>query len=108
MANGTAPLPGQGTASSGDVVTQLKGITSQLSTANSNMLTLITALQAINFPQSLKGYTVAGLPSSPSIGSLAYITDGTAGLAWGAPATGGHSTTYLCWWNGAAWTVVGK
>ena len=110
MANGTPqpPFPAQGTGSIGDVVTALQGVIRQLSSANTNMLSLITAIQAINFPQNLKGYTVATLPSSPAIGAMAYVTDGTAGLAWGATVTGGHSTKYLVWWNGSAWTVVGE
>ena len=54
-------------------------------------------------------FTVATLPAaSSSIGVLAVVTDGTAGLAWGATVTGGHSTPYLVWSNGTAWTVVGK
>lgn len=53
-------------------------------------------------------YTVSTLPASPALGQLATVTDGTSGLAWGATATGGHSTDYLVWYNGAAWTVIGK
>jgi hypothetical protein len=100
--------PGQGSAGGTDIVTALQGVIRQLSTANKNMLTLISAIEAVNFPQNVKGYTVATLPSSPSIGQLAYVTDGTAGLAWGANLTGSHATTYLTWWNGAHWTVVGE
>jgi hypothetical protein len=55
-----------------------------------------------------QGVTVANLPSSPVAGSVAYVTDGAASLAWGATVTGGSSTKYLVWYNGAAWTVVGK
>jgi hypothetical protein len=53
------------------------------------------------------GYTVATLPAAVA-GMTAYVTDGTAALAWGATVTGGGSTKYLCWYNGTAWTVVGK
>jgi hypothetical protein len=102
------PMPGQGSAGSTDIATKLSGVISQLSSANSNMLTLITAIKAINFPQNVKGYTVATLPASPAIGQMAYVTDGTSGLTWGATVTGGHSTKYLVWYNGANWTVVGE
>lgn len=91
-----------------DLVTQLQGVIRQLASSNANMLSLISAIQAVNFPQTVKGYIVATLPSSPAIGALAYVTDGTAALSWGATVTGGHSTKYLVWWNGANWTVVGE
>ena len=40
--------------------------------------------------------------------SRTVVTDGTASLAWGATVTGGASTKYLVWFNGAAGTVIGK
>jgi hypothetical protein len=52
-------------------------------------------------------YTVSTLPS-PTLGMLAFVTDGTGGLAWGATVTGGASTKYLVWYNGSNWTVIGK
>ncbi len=54
--------------------------------------------------------TVATLPGTPSAGMTAYVTDGTAGLAWGDTVTGGgaETTNYLVWFNGTNWTVVGK
>jgi len=54
------------------------------------------------------GRTVAQLPASPAAGTVAHVTDGTAALAWGATVTGGGSTPYLVWYNGTAWTVIGK
>jgi hypothetical protein len=54
------------------------------------------------------GSTVALLPATPVTGQTAYVTDGTASLAWGATVTGGATTKYLVWYNGANWTVVGK
>ena len=98
--------PGQGSAGSTDLVTQLQGIVRQLSTGNANALKLIAAINS-GFPKTLDGYTVATLPASPSVGQMAYVTDGTAGLSWGANVSGGHSTTYLVWWQGLNWTVVG-
>ena len=53
------------------------------------------------------GYTVATLPTAVA-GMVAYVTDGTAALAWGATVTGGSATKYLVWYNGTNWTVVGK
>jgi len=58
--------------------------------------------------QGATSYTVATLPASPTTGRLAVVTDGAASLAWGATVTGGASTKYLVWFNGSAWTVLGK
>ena len=55
----------------------------------------------------LPSYLVASLPSG-TIGQLAYVTNGTSGLAWGATVAGTQTTKYLCWYNGANWTVVGE
>lgn len=51
--------------------------------------------------------TVATLPAGV-IGRINNVTDGAASLAWGATVTGGGSTKYLVWYNGSAWTVIGK
>ncbi len=58
--------------------------------------------------QGVTSYTVSTLPASPVLGRIAVVTDGTAALAWGATATGGASTKYLVWYNGSAWTILGK
>lgn len=105
---GNNPFPGAGGAGATDLVTQLKGIIQQLSSANSNMLTLIAAIQAIKFPQTVNSYIVANLPASPAFGTIAAVTDGTSGLSWGNTVTGGHSTRYLVWFNAANWTVIGE
>jgi hypothetical protein len=52
-------------------------------------------------------FTVSTLPTAV-IGKFAVVTDGTVGLAWGAGVTGGSTTTYLVWYNGTSWTVLGK
>jgi len=52
--------------------------------------------------------TVAALPTNEPAGTLAYVTDGAAALAWGVTVTGGGSAKYLVWYNGDAWTVAGK
>ena len=102
------PPPGQGSSGATDIVTQLQGIVRQFSTSNKEMLTLISTIAAL-FPQKLYGYTVATLPT-PSIGMVAYVTDGDSGLAWGATVinSGAGATKYLCWFNGSHWTVSGK
>lgn len=58
--------------------------------------------------QGTTSFTVSTLPASPTIGRIAVVTDGTAALAWGATVTGGSTTKYLVWYNGSAWTVLGK
>lgn len=108
MVDQTATPIGQGSAGSTDVVTAIQGVIRQLSSANANMLTLIAAIKAVNFPQNVNGFAVAGLPTSPAIGAMAYVVDGAGALAWGANISGGGSSKYLVWWNGANWTVVGK
>jgi hypothetical protein len=52
-------------------------------------------------------YTVSTLPTAV-LGKYAVVTDGTASLAWGATVVGGGSTKYFVWYNGTAWTVIGK
>jgi hypothetical protein len=61
-------------------------------------------------PVILIGTTVAlaQLPASPAVGQTATVTDGAPALAWGATVTAGGTAKYLVWWNGAAWTVIGK
>ena len=49
MSNG---LPGQGTASIGDVVTQLRGVVSQMSSSNNNLTAIIAAIKTGTFPQT--------------------------------------------------------
>lgn len=58
-------------------------------------------------PVSLQAYTVATLPTSPTAGMEARVTDGTSGLSLGATVTGGHSTNYKVWYNGTNWTITG-
>ena len=94
----------QGSTSITDVVTTLQGVTKQIQAGNTQLALIVSALLGVN----LKSYTVATLPSGPAIGNMAVVTDGTSGLAWGAAVTGGHSTTYVVWWNGAQWSVMGK
>jgi hypothetical protein len=50
--------------------------------------------------------TVAGLPAAPVVGMLTRVTDATA-PAVGSTVTGGGAAAALCWYNGAAWSVIG-
>lgn len=48
----------------------------------------------------------SGLPSSPSAGMIACITDSTV-TAWGATIAGGGTNTVFGCYKGANWTVMG-
>ena len=56
--------------------------------------------------QIATAYTFATLPSSPSVGRVARVTDSTV-TTWGGTVTGGGSNNVLCWYNGTNWTVIG-
>lgn len=58
-------------------------------------------------PPVVPSFVVGSLPTGVT-GAMAQVTDGTAGLAWGATVTGGHTTKYLVWYNGTNWTVMGS
>jgi hypothetical protein len=94
---GGARITGKGTVPSG-------GTTGQWLTKNSAASYDVT-WATMKFPAS----TFANLPTFPSTGQMAVVTDGIASLTWGAAVTtGGQTATYLVWWNGANWTVLGK
>jgi len=50
--------------------------------------------------------TVAGLPTAPTVGMIARVTDATAPVV-GSTVTGGGAAAALVWYNGASWTVLG-
>ena len=56
--------------------------------------------------QVATAYTVATLPSSPSVGRVARVTDASSPSV-GATVTGGAAAAALCWYNGTNWTVIG-
>jgi hypothetical protein len=56
---------------------------------------------------AINSYTAASLPPTGPIGTLAIVTDGAPGQTWASTVTGGGSSRYLVWFNGAHWTVVG-
>jgi hypothetical protein len=67
------------------------------------------AMRLLGAGVGYEAYTVTTLPTAPA-GSVCYVTDGDAGLAWGATVvnTGAGATKYLVWYNGTNWTVMGK
>lgn len=79
------------------------------SSANTNTVILDGSINKSNTAFGTKGYTVSTLPTGTT-GMVAHVTDGDAGLAWGATVTnsGGGATKYLVWYNGSNWTVSGK
>jgi hypothetical protein len=52
------------------------------------------------------GLTVATLPSSPTVGMIARVTNALA-PTMGATVAGGGAAAALCWYNGANWSVIG-
>ena len=52
------------------------------------------------------GLTVATLPSSPTVGMIARVTNALA-PAMGTTVAGGGAAAALCWYNGASWSVIG-
>lgn len=72
------------------------------------MAALITATQGTSSDNVLlNGVTVSSLPGSPDPGTIAYVTDADS-PAWGDAVVGSGMETALVWYNGAAWTVIGK
>lgn len=55
----------------------------------------------------LNAYTFATLPASPTVGTIAYVSDSNT-VVWGANVAGGGANKILAWYNGTNWTVVGK
>lgn len=57
-----------------------------------------------DLPEGITFYTVATLPSSPSVNDLAGVTDGS-GVA--DCTVGGGSNQNICVWSGSAWVIIG-
>ena len=55
------------------------------------------------------GNTVSSLPGTPTEGMMARVTDGDSGLTFGNTVvnSGAGATSYLVWYNGSNWTVIG-
>jgi len=89
--------------------TSTPGSTGTADNALATRITLDSTAMAMEVPVRLKSYTVATLPAGVT-GNTAYVTDGDASLAWGATVinSGAGATTYMVWYNGSAYTVVGK
>jgi len=65
---------------------------------------------ATKYTRIVTAYTVATLPAAGTVGREARVSDGDAGLAWGATVvnTGAGATPYHVWDHGTNWTVVRK
>lgn len=57
--------------------------------------------------QITAAYTVSTLPSSPSVGRVARVTDASSPSV-GSNVSGGGSAAALCWYNGSNWKVIGN
>lgn len=64
------------------------------------------ALDTIGSVRLVTGLTVNTLPTTPTVGMIARVTDATA-PAVGSAVTGGGATNALCWYNGTTWNVLG-
>ena len=106
-----AATPGNDVVDSGNVATgEIRYIIVKEAVGNLPDPISVTGAAGIRFINLYTGglVTVAQLPVTPLIGQTAAVSDGTASLPWGVTVTGGGSTKYLVWWNGANWTVAGK
>ena len=77
-----------------------------VTTAFTNTITgPLNVTGAVTSPNSI----VASLPGTPAKGMLYVVTDGTNSLTNGQTVTntGTHTSSYLVWYNGSNWTVVG-
>ena len=87
------------------------GVGLQLYDGTSNILSIISTggiYASGELVPALK--TFAGLPTcnSSTRGAHMTISDGSAAISWGSNATGGSSTIYGVFCNGANWTVAAK
>lgn len=82
------------------IVTTLQNLVQNVSKLNQTLQAIVPLTQ-------LSPLKFANLPSIPSAGMIVYITDSTTNT-WGATITGGGTNGVLGWFNGTAWTVVGK
>lgn len=78
-------------------------------TGNTYKVSLDTLASFFSFTGAFPTYTVATLPTGV-LGLVATVSDGDTGLAWGATVinSGAGATSYAVWFNGTAWTVLGK
>lgn len=104
--NSPVPLANGGTGST----TAAAALTAILPAQSGNagkVLTTTGTAAVWSYPTAAP-VAVSALPASPTLGMMASVNDGADALAWGDVVTGGGSVEYLVWFNGTAWTVVGK
>jgi hypothetical protein len=84
------------------VTTALKGNVGIGTTSPAQKLDVVGSIKASGTVQT-GGYTFANLPTSPTTGMRAYITDGAASPVYMANAAGGGSTVTPVFYNGTNW-----
>jgi hypothetical protein len=65
---------------------------------------LSNLVKEVNGPEPV---VFASLPLTPRVGDLALVSDSNTAV-WGAVIAGLGANQVLAWFNGVAWTVVGK
>jgi hypothetical protein len=89
-------------------------MTARAETLVANQLFMAQAIDALaDHVASSTGYALtpvafSSLPATPATGMLAVVTDDSGPPTWGSTVSGGGSSLVLAWYNGVAWTVVGK
>ena len=107
MFNDSTPsTPGLGLANNGEIRWDA-GPTWSLLSGDTTLTRSAAGVVKVKNVMELTPTAVAALPTGV-LGRMAVVNDGAAGIALGATVTGGGSTAYLVWWNGANWTVASK
>ena len=101
--------PGTGTAASGSVLIQAAAAGTSGSTWNSESTVAAfgPARAAFSEPVNLENVTYTNLPSSPSTGDKALVTDATSCIAGTAVSAGSGSTPCEVTYNGTSWMPAG-
>lgn len=75
--------------------------------AGTNIAQVLTPAGILQYASKLAPeVTFANLPTGPSVGTVANISDSNT-ITWGATIAGGSTNHVLGRWNGTNWTVVG-
>jgi tRNA-binding EMAP/Myf-like protein len=82
------------------IVSTLQNLVTNISQLNATLKSVVPYMQ-------ISPVTFANLPSQPSEGMIAAITDSSTNT-WGATISGGGGNHVLAYYNAANWTVIGK
>lgn len=63
--------------------------------------------EAMTGPMTVASVVYASLPASPSAGMILRVSNANTNT-WGTSITGTGADNVLAWYNGSAWTVIGK